>query len=311
MICPKCSEHIFADDQLMCTECKGTFHYFCCGQNDKNFHKMKPATRAAFKCIDCKAKQKSPEQKNSQGKQITAAAANPTDQTADVNAYFERRFNEMMHTMTANKDEVIRALEGRVQELETKLQERDTKVEELEDRIEMLESRSRICNIEIRNMPETNGEDAVHLVGEIARTIGIQDLKEGDIQVAHRVDSRNNKEKGKRPIIVHLSSRYLKNKWLGKYKEYRKNKRDGQGPGILSAKEVNNQLPEGPIYINEHITVKKKMLLSEVKEFARVKGVKYVWIKEGFILVKKSDTDNNVKKINSKREFHSYKKSFA
>lgn len=160
-------------------------------------------------------------------------------------------------------------------------------------------------------MPETRGEDIVHLVEEIGKTIGIQDMKEGDIQVAHRVDSKSSKEKGKRPIIVHLGSRYLKNKWISKYKEYRKNKGGSQVPANVSAKDVSNQLPDSPICINEHVTVQKKILLNDAKAFARDKNIKYVWIKEGFILFKKNDNDRNVQKINSRREFETLKKNFS
>lgn len=306
MTCPKCMEHIYSDDELQCKECKRTFHYFCCGQNEK----MKPAAKARFRCIDCTTKTKSPEHNT----KIAPTAQKKENEelaksTAEPNEYFERKFQEMMKSMADNKDEVIRTLEERVKGLEKQLQERDTKVQDLEDRIEMLESRSRINNIEIRNMPETRGEDIVHLVGEIGKAIGIQDMKEGDIQVAHRVDSRNTKEKGRRPIIVHLKSRYMKNKWLAKYKECRKSKSGGKGN--LMAKDVNKALQDTPIYLNEHITVQKKILLKDIKDFAKTKEIKYVWIKEGFILIKKNDEDNSVKKINSRREFDTYKINFA
>ncbi|KAI5719492.1 hypothetical protein M8J76_010996 [Diaphorina citri] len=313
MTCPKCLEHIFSDDELSCVECKRCFHYFCCGQTEKNFKAMKQTTKAHFKCIDCKGKMKSPEhERRALGAQNTDPETIQTSGVVELsNEYFERKFKELVRNMTENKDELIRILENRVKDMEEKLQERDNKIQDLEERMEMLESRSRICNIEIRNMPETRGEDMMHLVNEIGKTIGIQDMKEGDVQVAHRVDSRNSTEKGKRPIIVHLGSRYLRNKWLTKFREYKRSKNGGQTPGNLTARDVNSQLPDNRIFINEHLTVQKKILLNEAKGFAKANGIKYVWTKEGSILIKKNETEKVVRKINTRRDFESFKNNYA
>lgn len=140
----------------------------------------------------------------------------------------------------------------------------------------------------------------------IGETIGLEKIEPGDIQVAHRVSTKN-KNQQKRPIIIHLRSRYLRNVWLAKYKEHKKSLGERKN---LNSKQINKHLPAEDIFIHEHVTVETKLLLNEVKKFANEKGIKYVWIKDAFILIKRNDQDNKVAKIQSKREFESFKNNF-
>ncbi|XP_026687464.1 uncharacterized protein LOC113472092 [Diaphorina citri] len=169
-------------------------------------------------------------------------------------------------------------------------------------------SMQEIENVEIRDVPDTKGEDVVNIVKQIGRAIGVEDIKEGDIQVAHRVESMN-KGRGKRSIIAHMGSRYIRNKWLQKYKNYRKATND-QGARTLTAKNINPNLPNDPIYLNEHVTGNMKLLLKDTKAFAKENNIKYVWIKDGFILIKKNENDKTVKKINTRTELEEYKANF-
>lgn len=321
MNCSKCKEQIVEEDRLPCSVCRKSFHYNCVGFLETNFRRMRKDTRERWKCIDCS---NSGRKTDSQEK----GAINSEKEEGNLRALFEEYTNKITNKMkdieasiqfTANHHEDIlkmmkemksnmEKLEARQVNLEKENAELKKMVSEMqithEERYDSLENRSRISNIEIRNVPETQGEDVVQIVKEIGRVIGIpQPIAEGDIQVAHRVDQRN-KERGNRPIIVHMSSRFLRNKWLMQFRALNKT-----GPRTrLTARMINQNLPDIPVYLNEHLTVHKKILLKDAKEVAKHANIKFVWVKDGYILMKKDEQDRSVKKINTRRELEELEK---
>ncbi|KAL1446338.1 hypothetical protein WDU94_005522 [Cyamophila willieti] len=221
-----------------------------------------------------------------------------TKETMDgLKLYFEQKFNEQNKQLHDQKEEIIQALNLKVENLENKIKERDSKISDLEERVDKLENRQRIMNIEIRNMPETKNEDVKYLVKCIGKTIGIPNIAESDIQVAHRVNNRNGGN-GSRPIVAHMSSRFMRNQWLEKFKQFKQTK-----GGNVTAKQISGSLPDTKIFMHEHITVNRKLLLNEVREFAKANQIKFVWIKDSMILVKKDESSRQVTKISTKKEF--------
>lgn len=295
MNCVRCDTPCIPEDMISCSAvgCKNLFDFQCGGLAETTFRKM-GKKKETWKCFDCRAKKDGIITED--GKQEKEGR----EDEEGMKEYFDKKFELLEKSISDQKDEVIRALNLKVTELEKKLAERDEKIEELENRVDMMENRSRISNLEIRNMPETKNEDVKYLVETIGKTIGITDIREGDIQVAHRVSSWD-ANKGKRPIVVHLGSRYLRMKWIQQYKEYKKRAVN------LTARAINGNLPEVNVYIHEHVTVKTKMLLNEVRAFAKEKNIKFVWIKDGLILIKKHENEHQVVKISSKKEFESFK----
>lgn len=300
MNCVRCEDTISSGDELVCTNCVQEYHFHCQGITERNFRKMGKDKLVRWKCLQCKnAEENNEEEKNVLGNKMDAKEM----KIDGIKEYFDQKFIQLNKTIQEQKDEVIKALNVKVKELETKLAERDEKIANLEDRMDMMENRSRIANIEIRNMPETNNENVKYLVECIGKTIGIPNIAEGDIQVAHRVNIRSGNT-GARPIVAHLSSRFMRNQWLQSFKDFKK-----KNNGKMTAKHVNvnGNLPETNIYMYEHITVNRKLLLNEVKAYAKEKHIKFVWVKDGMILVKKDENARLVTKINSKREFEAFK----
>lgn len=319
--CSKCDLQTSPQDQLACSQCNKVFHYLCVDKTEENFRKM-GTRRNAWKCIDCKPNtlkiQTSNEgEKNVSNVNMDEFMTEIRGLVADMNAKMcntDKKMDEMMGKFDEMKRsyEMILAKQKELEQENAVLKKSTNEMKEIyEDKIDMLENRSRISNIEIKNMPETQGEDTVKIVEMIGKAIGIDNIREGDIQVALRVDSFNKeKEKGKRAIIVHMGSRYLRNKWLTAYKTFN-SKKPGEHRKSLTTQLINKNLPDLPIYLNEHITVKRKILLNETKAFARAKSFKYVWVKDAYILIKKNDNEKKVFKLSSNTELEELKKKVA
>lgn len=297
---------------MKCSQCARGFHYQCMGYADSTFTKMAKATKMAWKCAECKQpgidnnrKDETPKKTNNE--LILSAKIDDLGKKLDSFELSVQHNSDQLDTVIAKLNETINNYDSimtRLNELEKENKALKKKTREQDDRIDALENHQRIENIEIRNVPETKGENVIEIVKEIGKAIGIESVKKGDIQVAHRVDMMN-KERGNRPIIANMGSRYIRNEWLKKYKEYR-NQQNGQ-PRQLTANQINQRLPPQPVYLSEHLTPNMKLLLKDTKEFAKGKGIKYVWTKDGCILVKRSDTDHRVVKIKSRDELEQYK----
>uniref|UniRef100_A0A8D8YZN7 PHD-type domain-containing protein n=1 Tax=Cacopsylla melanoneura TaxID=428564 RepID=A0A8D8YZN7_9HEMI len=301
MVCSKCQDPLLEEDTLECSQCKSVCHYVCVAMRADRYRKL-GAEKKNWKCNECKTIP--PTKKN---ETFTVPLKNESNEIPKYMKEFMQEIRQLVGEVQKSLEKKFDDMKQKYEEVleKQKLLEKENselqKANEMyEVKIDALENRSRMSNIEIRNVPETKDENIENIIKAIGRTIGITDIKDGDIQVAHRVDTMN-KERGKRPIIAHLASRYMRNIWIQKFKSYRKDHTK------LTANLINTNLQNNIVYINEHITRKLKMVLNDAKSFAREKGIKFVWVKDGYILMKRNEDDRHVQKINCKKELEEYK----
>ncbi|XP_026737514.1 uncharacterized protein LOC113500817 [Trichoplusia ni] len=153
-------------------------------------------------------------------------------------------------------------------------------IKNLESKIDNLEQHARQCNIEIANMPEKRGENLVMLLEDIGKNIDLT-IPRDEIVSIHRVPHAavlaNDRPKN---VIAKLKTRSLRDNILSAF-------RLKKG---LSSTQLGISGPTRVIYVNEHLTLQKKLLLRETREEAKKHGFKYVWVRHATILVKKTDT---------------------
>ncbi|XP_044758574.1 uncharacterized protein LOC123316497 [Coccinella septempunctata] len=156
----------------------------------------------------------------------------------------------------------------------------------LNKKVADLEQSARAYNIEIHGYPEKKNENIYSIVDSIHETLNIP-LSRDVVESAHRVKSF---ESGKpRNIVIKYVSLKSRNSVLAAAKARR-----NSSNGAL----IINEIPNARIYINEHLTPENKILFKKVRETARQRDYKYVWIRNGSILVRKDD-DSSVKQISS------------
>lgn len=156
-------------------------------------------------------------------------------------------------------------------------------LETLQAKFNDLEQVSRINNIEIQGIPERKDENLIHVVEKIGEYIDFK-VNPSIIDYTHRVQAYQNSPNKVKNIIVRFVSRGDRNRFLLAAKT--KRIASGYSPK-MTLSGVSDEF-----YINEHLTVSNKILYKQVRLAAKEKQYKYVWVKNGTIFCRKSDSSN-------------------
>ncbi|CAH2089807.1 unnamed protein product [Euphydryas editha] len=168
-------------------------------------------------------------------------------------------------------------------------------VQQLEKKIAAMEQQSRDCNVEIVNIPERRNENLVDLVMKLG-SINKHELSKNDIIAIHRVPHAGQQDTRPKNVIVKFSTRVTRDNFL---------------ISSRAVKELNTELLGIPgtshkVYVNEHLTLTNKRIFRECRARANQCGYKYVWVKHGTILARKSET-SPVVAIRSENDFKKIK----
>lgn len=138
-------------------------------------------------------------------------------------------------------------------------------VANLEIRVRNLKQHSHQSNIEISGVPETKNEDIFLVLRDIAKAVNI-DMDKEKVVAAHRVPSYNRKRVT--PIIVKFVSHQERDRWIEGYKQVRP----------LTADRINLPFAGKKVFINEHLSMEMKLLLSRTKKTAKEKDYKHYMV---------------------------------
>ncbi|KAL4719203.1 hypothetical protein ACJJTC_006125 [Scirpophaga incertulas] len=133
----------------------------------------------------------------------------------------------------------------------------ENKINGLEYKLSTMEQQARHCNIEISNMLERRGENllsTVEMLGDLIKC----PIRSMDVVAIHRVPHADQKNSRPKNIIIKLTSRILRDNILSAYRACAKKGLD------------SSQL--------------------SIAEAAKKHEFKFVWVKHGVILVRKSET---------------------
>lgn len=150
---------------------------------------------------------------------------------------------------------------------------------DLHKRVAQLEQYSRKENVIISGIPLIQNENPRKIVTELAEKIGVP-LKEYDIVAAHRLPSN----KGHPNLIARIANRDKKAQLV---KLAKTKKPDTEILGIQ---------PSTPIWIADHLTDQTKQVLHYAREKRDKEALKFVWIRDGYVHVRK-DEGHPAKKV--------------
>ncbi|XP_013181496.1 PREDICTED: uncharacterized protein LOC106127791 [Papilio xuthus] len=217
-----------------------------------------------------------------------------------VESYFAKQFESLKEELSTLKDlkSSIEFLSADYDRVKTDLQicneklmsltKENTKltesVKDLNSRLSMLEQYSRERNIEINGIPEGKEENLFTVVKQLCTTVSVP-IMDNDIVTCVRIRKMNPQSKIPRPVVVKLQSTKLRDEIIAGLSKF--NRRDRENK--LNTSHLGYGCSKQPIYVSEHLTPYLKSLHAQTRLLAREKKYKYVWIRNGRILVRKDD----------------------
>lgn len=306
--CGKCTKAPKAGTNVIdCKKCKNIFHLTCVNLKleDLDFIKENSQSWYCFKCVpimkadnsrdgtpaspavrqrsfdtavdlsELSAKIDSILQQNDlilgQNKEIKATIG-------QLHADFEEITKQVALLSNSVKD-----LTERVESVESENSSLKSRLSAAEGRINIMEQNNLLTTntIEIRGVPIRSNEDPEQIVVNMSKAFHMN-LSSTDISAAYRVGKgfgRRNEDPPP-PILVRFARRRVRDDFL----KGRKVRRD------MTTRELGwNDNETHAIYVNEALSRVNKLLYNKAKELKRLNKLKFLWVQEGRVLVKKAE----------------------
>ena len=284
--CTSCKQDL-PNDHVICSDSGCKLHFECAGIKETSWRR---ADKAKWKCHMCRVKKPEGDSRN------TISSTEMREFMSSVLIKLEKLEKlEKMAPVIENLEKGVQFLsdkydemcekvqthEQTISELKKDAEEKDKIINDLQMRMIHSEQYARNRNIEIINVEQRPAENLVSVVEKLANEMGV-DYADGDIDVVHRVPTRNRDAPPK--IIVQFKTRTLHANWMAKRHQ-----------GVEPKKVVPDSTSTKKIRIFRHLSEHWRTLLWEARQKGAPLGYTVVWYKDNKILAKKGLDDTNVK----------------
>ncbi|KAG7308769.1 hypothetical protein JYU34_006002 [Plutella xylostella] len=154
----------------------------------------------------------------------------------------------------------------------------------MEARLSDMEQQSRQNNIELNGIPEHKQEVPSNIVKQLGKVISFN-IGENEIASCSRVAKINKDSKAPRSIVCQFPTKLYRDNFLAAAIKYNKANPDKK----LSSTLLGIGGKDAAVFVAEHLTPSNKSLHAEARITARNKGYKFVWVRNGKILVRKNE----------------------
>lgn len=273
--CGRCNDEVSESNAVLCSGCKKYYDYACSGVTESGYRRLGAERQANWKCPGCKSpKPVSLELIMQELQNIKLTIAPIQDLTIGVQDIKKEIVD--IKTTLASYSEKFQVVDQRLLKVE-KAQEdavlMKNQVTTLEEDLNEKNQWTRLNNIEIKGVPMKDRENLIEIVSKIGSKIMYPIVKQ-NINFIARVPARDNRTK---PIIVSFLNRYVKEDFVAAAKSFK----------TLCSADIGYE-DKGRIYINDHLTVQNKILLTKAKKLAKEHDYEYVWVKNCKIFVRKN-----------------------
>ena len=290
-----CNKRLIAKTKISCTACSKDFHHSCVGILEKDVTQF-TSGEAIWLCELCKDKLPNNTNLNSSnGNNNNTDNLEPT--IANVFAIVQQILSEQksfMNTLAKHDEEIIK-LNEKCDAQQNKIDENNIDINELKNAVSILQTenedlkhklnetnqQSRLNCLEITGVPEPGrGENVFLTVQLVTSALGFR-LESSMVSDCFRMRANTG---GRSKIIVCFTKTTFKWEIL----KCRKIKAD------FSTLHLDNSLRQlvkehKAIYINEFLTSYNKKLFLKAKEYKNQNNIKFIWIKNCNIYMRKSE----------------------
>ncbi|VVC46124.1 Zinc finger, FYVE/PHD-type,Zinc finger, RING/FYVE/PHD-type [Cinara cedri] len=263
MNCKKCLNTVIKEDKIICSECKTVGHYYCFSLNKNYVAKMPKTTKNKWTCNDCKIKLN---KKNNQ--QVSIEKSNIESLAESVQCIYNNldefsiKSGRILNEMKLLKEQNTLLIKNNEKLI--------TEVQFINSKIDRINQKSLDEAIKVKGIPLTYNEDCKSLINELSNKLNVT----CNIENAYRKKSQ---EKTGGKIIAWLSDKTEKKNLISAIKRDK-----------TTAKQLRVEWPSNKIYINEHLTIFKSVLLNKTKTIAKAMGFEFIWTDNADILIRKN-----------------------
>ncbi|KAJ0169374.1 hypothetical protein K1T71_001502 [Dendrolimus kikuchii] len=281
-----------------CTACLQDLHFHCAGITETGYRKLGDR-KLTWRCVKCKQvgslqTPSSPllEPESVLLKEIRAIAQKlaPLESLKDEVSAIRTEFINFKSSFD-NINKELKSFNSKIANVEERLLEVEKsqnlidKIQTSQDKLEQesssAEQWSRMNNVEIKGVPQSSNENLFDIIFKIGSQIQYP-LNKSQINFVTRVPTRENNIP--KPIIISFCNRYVKEDFVAAARYTTKKNPITTGHIGLTGTQK--------IFVNDHLTIENKSLLSKAKKAAAEMNFQFVWVKHAKIHVRKSDTSH-------------------
>lgn len=318
--CEACGKDVVSRDTMSCSSCTLKYHHQCLNVSAENFKKYSREYKASWKCPTCRPKDRKGDNTNTPIRTIApsgslesplcsmdATVLNTIKEQVDVSVRESvarvmkaelEGFREQMLLLRDLKESVdfmseefdrlsseLKATKEHAAHVESENASLKGNISDLLTRVNNLEQHCRENNIEITGVPENRSENLVNVTKQILKAVSCP-LPETEIRYCTRIRKIDPNNARPRAVIVKLSSVIQRDTVLAAISKFNKSNPQDK----LNTHQLGYGGTKSPVFVSEHLSPFYKKLHAETRSTAREKGYKWVWVRNGHIFVRKSDT---------------------
>jgi hypothetical protein len=285
-ICEVCRQSLnrAAKDRISCAQCRSLFHGKCVNLKEPDLELL---SGRSWSCAACTTKHRLQlNHSNSTPVKKSNVVGNecPNINLEDLNGTIAELRKEILNgqlevkaslkschdkldnnsLLLAKQEEIVMAQQEIIRQLQSENDNLKTRILDVTNQLDSLEQYTRRNTVEIHGVRSTKDEDVSKIVLDVCGAVGM-DVKAESIDCCHRL------KKGKNFAAPGVVVRFVRRSDADELLRRRRGKkltlhhigmRDGQ---------------DQPIYINQSLTARRRVLFSKAKKLQKEKGWRFVW----------------------------------